>query len=147
MSTTLAAVAANCWLTAASAFDLPPGLLYAMAQVESAMNPRALAHAPNGTVSMGVMQINSSWGETLRGMGIELRDLQDPCANIRVGSWILAQGVRRYGYSWEAIGAYYAGPFDAPGQRWRLKHYHGYANRVLAAWRKLMLTSRSPEHQ
>ena len=45
--------------------------------------------------------------------------------------------MQRYGYSWEAIGAYYAGPFESDRQRWRLKHYHGYANRVLKAWTRL----------
>jgi soluble lytic murein transglycosylase-like protein len=132
-----AELAANCWLAAASAFDLPPGLLYAVAEVESAFNPAAVAHANNGTHSVGVMQINSSWFAKLADLGISERALLDPCTNIRVGGWILAQGVRRYGYSWEAIGAYYAGPFDGARRRWRLQHYHGYANRVLEAWQRL----------
>ena len=132
-----AVVAANCWLAAAGAFNLPPGLLYAVAEVESGLNPAAIAHANNGTRSVGVMQINSSWFDRLASMGISEMDLSDPCTNIRVGSWILAQGVQRYGYSWEAIGAYYAGPFESDRQRWRLKHYHGYANRVLKAWTRL----------
>jgi soluble lytic murein transglycosylase-like protein len=132
-----AAIAANCWLAAAAAFDLPPGLLYAVAEVESAFNPAAVAHANNGTRSVGVMQVNSSWFGRLAELGISEKDLRDPCTNIRAGSWILAQEVRRYGYTWEAIGAYYAGPFDSKGQSWRLRHYHGYANRVLRAWQNL----------
>ena len=139
----VAAVAANCWLAAASAFELPPGLLYAVAEVESAFNPDAVAHAPNGTRSVGVMQINSSWFAKLGEMGVSERSLSDPCTNIKVGAWILAQNVRRYGYSWEAIGAYYAGPFDSPRQKWRLEHYHGYATRVLNAWQRLVDRSES----
>ena len=138
-----AAVTANCWLAVASAFDLPPGLLYAVAQVESSFDPSAVATAGNGSHSVGVMQINSSWFPRLAGFGIAEADLADPCTNIRAGGWILAQTVRRYGYSWEAIGAYYAGPFDAPNQRWRLGHYHAYANRVLLAWEQLIARARS----
>ena len=89
------------------------------------------------------MQINSSWFDRLASMGISETDLSDPCTNIRVGGWILAQGVQRYGYSWEAIGAYYAGPFDSPRQKWRLEHYHGYATRVLNAWQRLVDRSES----
>ena len=133
----LAAVAANCWLATATAFELPAGLLYAIGQVESAFRVDSIAQANDGTHSVGVMQINSSWFPRLEAFGISEADLRDPCTNIHVGGWILAQEVRRYGYSWEAIGAYYAGPFDGPRQRWRLKHYHGYANRVLMAWRQL----------
>lgn len=134
----VATLAANCWLAAATAFDVPPGLLYAIANVESSLNPSALSHAPNGTRSVGLMQINSSWFPKLAALGISESDLRDPCINIRTGAWILAQEVRRYGYSWEAIGAYYAGPFDGPKQRWRLRHYHPYANRVLGAWRQFI---------
>lgn len=137
-----ALVAANCWIAAATAFNLPPALLYAVAEVESGFKPDAIAHAGNGTRSVGVMQINSSWFGRLAELGIREADLQDPCTNIYVGSWILAQGVRRYGHSWEAIGSYYAGPFDLKGQRWRLKHYHGYAGRVIDAWVRLRRRSR-----
>lgn len=133
----VAAVVANCWLATAAAFELPPGLLYAIAEVESSFDPHAVAQANNGTRSVGVMQINSSWFGALEAFGISEVDLRDPCTSIRVGGWILAQEVRRYGPTWEAIGAYFAGPYDGPRQRWRLKHYHGYANRVLRAWAKL----------
>lgn len=139
----VASIAANCWLATAQAFDLPAGLLYAIADVESAFNPSAISHASNGTRSVGVMQINSSWFKVLESMGIAESDLRDPCTNIRVGGWILAQEVRRYGYSWEAIGAYYAGPFDRPQQHWRLKHYHGYANRVLRSWQRFLDRARA----
>jgi soluble lytic murein transglycosylase-like protein len=114
-----------------------------VAQVESSLNPAAVAHANNGTRSVGLMQINSSWFDELQKFGISETSLRDPCTNIRTGAWILSQGVRRYGYSWEAIGAYYAGPFDGPKQRWRIRHYHGYANRVLRAWRELLLRASS----
>ena|SRR5882672_2512691 len=130
-----AASALNCWLAAASTFDIPPGLLYAIAEVESSHRPDAIAHARNGTYSVGLMQINSSWFSSLRDMGIDAQLLYQPCVNVQIGAWILSQQIARYGYSWEAIGAYYAGPYDDESMHWKLRHYRVYARKVLTAWK------------
>lgn len=137
---TAAAVTAaviNCWAAAAHRYDLPVDLLYAIGQVESSHNPLAIAHANNGTRSVGVMQINSSWFAQLEARGIREADLAKPCVNIQVGAWILRQEVERYGYSWEAIGAYYAGPYSEKTKHWKMPHYKEYAGKVFARWRKL----------
>jgi soluble lytic murein transglycosylase-like protein len=140
-----ASVIANCWLAAATAFEpqLPPALLYAVAQTESAFNPRAIEFPRNGTRSIGVMQINSIWFDELAAAGISEAELYDPCVNIRAGAWILSREVKRYGYTWEAIGAYNAGPYDAKSRSWKLKHYRAYASKVLSAWRRLIEASES----
>ena len=81
------------------------------------------------------MQINSSWFDQLEGYGIRETDLANPCINIQVGAWILRQEVDRYGYSWEAIGAYYAGAYTASSRQWKLRHYREYAAKVFSQWR------------
>jgi soluble lytic murein transglycosylase-like protein len=133
----VASVTANCWLAAASMFNIPPALLYAIAEVESSFNPRAVANANNGTYSIGVMQINSTWFPVLESAGITEASLYEPCVSIHVGAWILAQEIERYGYTWEAIGAYYAGPYDERSHRWKVRHYREYASKVLRAWTRL----------
>lgn len=130
-------LAVNCWAAAALRYDLPVDLLYAIGQVESSHNPNAIAHANNGTRSVGIMQINSSWFEQLATMGIHEADLADPCINIQVGAWILRQEVERYGYSWEAIGAYYAGAYTEKNRHWKIRHYEEYASKVFTRWRRL----------
>lgn len=130
--------AENCWVDSAEHFNLPPMLLYAIASVESSHNPQAVAHANNGTRSIGLMQINSSWFPKLAQYGITEGSLYTPCVNIRVGAWILAQEVSRYGYTWEAIGAYYAGPYDAKTKKWKLRHYREYSGKVIARWRSAL---------
>jgi soluble lytic murein transglycosylase-like protein len=137
ITTLLALSAANCWLGASSAFDVPPGLLLAVAQVESAYQVDALALAPNGTHSVGLMQINSSWFPQLRRAGISEEGLYEPCTNINVGAWILSQNIARYGATWEAIGAYYAGPYDAKSHAWKLPLYRQYATKVFRAWKRI----------
>lgn len=139
----IASSIANCWLAAASAFEpnVPPALLYAIAQVETAFDPLAVEFPRNGTRSIGVMQINSIWFDELEAAGISETELYDPCVNIHAGAWILSQEVKRYGYTWEAIGAYNAGPYDAKSRPWKLKYYHAYATKVLRAWRNLMEAS------
>lgn len=54
------------------------------------------------------MQINSVWLPELAKHGISARQLWDPCTNIHVGAWVLAQKVRKLGMTWDAVGAYNA---------------------------------------
>lgn len=57
---------------------------------------------------LGVMQINTQHLERLERYGISERDLFDPCVNIHVGAWILADAVRRHGMTWKAVGVYHS---------------------------------------
>lgn len=118
------AVKAACFDEAATRYQLPSSLLRAISSVESAGNPHALNRNPDGSRDIGHMQINSRWLPKLSQFGITLEQLLDPCTNTHVGAWILAQGIHRLGYSWEAIGAYNA---VAPEKRRR------YAQKVSAA--------------
>ena len=93
-----------CFQEAGVEYSINPQILKAIAKVESNFNPRAVNHNKNGTYDFGVMQINSSWYYTL---GKEWwMTLGDPCSNIKGGARILSGCMKKYGYSWEAIGCY-----------------------------------------
>ena len=99
---------AACFEEAASRYQMPSALLKGISRVESGGNPNALNRNRDGSFDIGHMQINSRWLPKLSLFGISRDQLWDPCTNTLVGAWILAQNVRREGYSWSAIGAYNA---------------------------------------
>ena len=87
------------------------------------MDPHAVNRNTNGSVDVGLMQINSRWFPQLAEMGIQPGDLWVPCINIHVGAWVLAGEVRRFGYNWQAIGAYNAGPAMTVARKQRRMRY------------------------
>jgi soluble lytic murein transglycosylase-like protein len=99
---------ADCFDAAAKYQRVSPTVLRAIAQVESQNNPHAINRNRNGTVDLGVMQINSIHLRELNKYGIHRRDLMNSCKNIYTGAWLLRQKVDRYGNTWKAIGSYHS---------------------------------------
>ncbi len=101
---------ANCWNTAGHYYHVDPYLLFAIAEVESGLNPYAIGYNHDGSRDVGLMQINSSHFPELERKGIdEYRLMAEPCTSIMVGASILSGMIKVYGYNWEAVGAYNAG--------------------------------------
>jgi soluble lytic murein transglycosylase-like protein len=94
---------ADCFSDAAKTHNVREDLLRAIAKVESNYNPEALnaqSHA------LGMMQIHPVNFKSLAKYNITEQDLHNPCTNINVGAWILADFIRQYGRVWRAVGAY-----------------------------------------
>lgn len=98
----------ECFNYAGRVFNVSPILLKSIAKVESSFRQKAVHRNPNGTVDVGIMQINSSW---IREVGWLhwARLKRDACYNIYVGAWILSKCIKRYGYTWRAVSCYNAG--------------------------------------
>lgn len=96
-----------CFEEAGEMYDIVPEILEAIAQVESNNRYDAVNFGnKNRSYDFGLMQINSSWyGKIGKDLWMELGD---PCINIKVGAWILAQCFQQYGYTWKGIGCYNA---------------------------------------
>lgn len=96
---------AFCFQEAGQRYAVSPWLLWAIAKAESNLEPSALHHNSNGTIDVGLMQINSIWADQL---GKTWNHLGDPCTNVMAGAWILSQCIQDYGYTWKAVGCYHS---------------------------------------
>jgi soluble lytic murein transglycosylase-like protein len=113
---------AFCYEQAGAEYGLAPEILQSISSTESGNKPYAVHYNSDGTFDVGLMQINSSWEKSV---GKELWSrLFDPCTNVRMGAWILARCVKRYGYGWKAVGCYHS---STPSKR------DGYAKKVAHA--------------
>lgn len=97
---------AFCFEQAARQHQVPAALLWAIAKVESNFDPQALYRNPDGSVDIGVMQVNSRWQQSF---APEIWNaLDQPCTNVEVGAQILSDCLQRLGYTWQGIGCYNA---------------------------------------
>lgn len=120
----------GCWDSAGKTYGVDPWLLMAVAKVESSFNAHAINKNKNNSYDIGMMQINSFWLPTLGKYGISSRDLLNPCTSVFVGSWIMAQNIRKFGYNQDGIGAY-----NSPGN---ITIRRRYAQAVYKAYNKIV---------
>ena len=97
---------AFCFQEAGEAYGVSPSLLEAIMVVESQGDPGAINYNTDGSYDFGLMQINSSWAKP---WGLEIWiTLGDPCANVYAGAYVLADCIKQYGQTWDAVGCYNA---------------------------------------
>lgn len=99
---------ADCWGDVEARYAVSRYLLLAVAQHESGLQAGAVNRNLDGSYDIGLMQINSRWLPILKTHGIGKAELKDPCTNLNVGAWILANNFAIYGNNWRAVGAYNA---------------------------------------
>lgn len=102
---------ASCWLEAGQQYRVETALLKAIAWQESRGYPNAVGKLlPDGNVALGLMQINTIHLPALARYGIRREHLFEACTSQKVGAWVLADCIKRFGSTWKAVGCYYAGP-------------------------------------
>jgi hypothetical protein len=140
----------HCFDQAAHRYGVSSSLLRAIARVESSMNPAAVnaSHVERtGTRDLGLMQVNTSHLRSLAAYGIdERRLLDDPCTNVHVGAWILADTLARHGDGWEAVGAYNAACSQLKGDACQAAR-RTYAWKVHRALQQELQTRSAPSAQ
>lgn len=96
-------------MTAAAEFHtVNPWILKAILKVESDFDPRAVNRNANGTIDVGMAQINSIHFAKLKRWGIAPADLMDGCVATYVAAWHLANQIRTHGNTWFGIASYHS---------------------------------------
>ncbi|WP_425953159.1 lytic transglycosylase domain-containing protein [Ralstonia pseudosolanacearum] len=118
LATFLLAVASSqasafCFKEAADRYKVDEALLRAIAKTENAaFNPNLVIKSEDGWEFMGLMMVSSIWLPELKKFGIDRQRLLDPCVNVNVGAWVLADAIHRFGFTWKAVGAYNTGKYS-----------------------------------
>ena len=99
---------ARCILDAAQFHGVNPWLLRAILKVESDFNPQAVNRNANGTVDVGMAQINSIHFSELAAWGVAPASLLDGCVASYVAAWHLARQIRRHGNTWFGVASYHS---------------------------------------
>ncbi len=104
----------SCLLAAANLYQLPPGVLVILLNVEAGSLGKVSQNA-NKTVDIGPMQVNDSWigkiaAHWRASAGATFFALRDNfCANIEGGAWILRQAIdEAHGDFWEGVALYHS---------------------------------------
>lgn len=99
---------AGCIAQAATAFQVDPIALELIREVEGGQ-PGTASRNDNGSVDLGVMQVNSWWLPRLEALGITRDELQnDTCINVSVAAWIYVQEFAQSGDMARAVAAYHS---------------------------------------
>ena len=91
---------------AAQTYSVPYELLYAIAKVESNLNPHAIHVNRNGSIDVGLMQINSYWIEKYN---LKKEWLYSPYYNAMWGAYILRLCINKFRYTWRAVDCFNKG--------------------------------------
>jgi soluble lytic murein transglycosylase-like protein len=98
----------DCVTAAAGYHQVNPWVLRAIIKVESNFNAGAVNKNRNGTVDVGIAQINSMHFKELARYGVGPGDLMNACTSSYIAAWHLRKQINRYGNTWFAVGAYHS---------------------------------------
>jgi soluble lytic murein transglycosylase-like protein len=98
----------RCIAVAAKYHKVNHAVLSAILKVESSYNPGAVNRNADGSVDVGIGQMNSIHFKELATHGITPTDLMDPCVGSYVAAWHLGRQIQLHGNTWFAIGAYHS---------------------------------------
>ncbi len=102
----LSQASTNYFEEAGEYYRIDPKILYSIAKKESNFNPNAINRNSNGSVDIGIMQINSSHLKEIEKFGFKKEHLFNPKINIYAGAWLLKRCFNKHGVSKDGITCY-----------------------------------------
>ena len=117
----------ECINQAAIRYHVPATMIISILKTEGGKVGFARSNT-NSSFDYGPMQINSIWLKQLSNYGITAKQLQyDACTNVKVGAWILAQGIAQSPSLWQGVGNYHSRT-SAKNKRYRTNVSNFYNN-------------------
>lgn len=98
----------GCFWGAVNYHSVNPHVLWAILRVESKFNPLAIRKNTNGTLDVGMGQMNSVHFTRLARYGIAPADLLNGCVATYVAAWHIAGLMSAHGNTWEGIARYHS---------------------------------------
>ncbi|TKU26100.1 transglycosylase SLT domain-containing protein [Citrobacter sp. wls826] len=127
----------DCFEMAGNDYNIDPDLLRAIAWKESKLKPEVIGYNQTTGYGSGLMQIDSQHFNELNLYGITPEMLlSDPCLNIYTGAYYLAVAFKKFGITWNAVGAYNAGFSPSSIQEERRKSYAKDVRRIYSFLKK-----------
>jgi soluble lytic murein transglycosylase-like protein len=108
-STLFASEAERCIVPASQFHGVNAFILRAILRVESGLKSGAIGKNGNGTVDVGIGQMNSMHFPALAKFGVGPEELKNACIGTYVAAWQLKKGMTAHGNTWEAIARYHSG--------------------------------------
>lgn len=98
----------ECINQSAVTYHVPAKLIISVLRTEGGKQGSAILNR-NGTYDYGPMQINSRWLKELKYYGYDANILQNnPCLNVKIGTWILGKSIAAGKTLWYGIGNYHS---------------------------------------
>ena len=101
-------VAEQCIFPAAQYHTVNQYLLRAILRVESGLSPTSVGRNANGSIDVGIGQMNSMHFPMLAKYGIAPSHLKDACVGTYVAAWHLRKMMDKYGNTWFGVAAYHS---------------------------------------
>lgn len=99
----------RCILPASVFHIINPNILRAILKVESNLKPGAIGKNDNGSIDVGIGQMNSMHFKELAKHGIAPDQLKDACVGTYVAAWHLRKSIVKFGNTWFAVASYHSG--------------------------------------
>ncbi|EQA1624764.1 transglycosylase SLT domain-containing protein [Enterobacter asburiae] len=125
----------DCFDMAGRDYHIDPDLLRTISWNESNFRTDVKGYNPFSGFGSGLMQVDSQHFNELAHYGIKPEHLiSDPCMNIYTGAYYLAIAFKKWGVSWQAVGAYNAG-FRKTEEQAQRRYF--YARKIEATYRAM----------
>lgn len=128
---------ADCFDNAGQYYRIDPDYLRAIAWQESRFKTNAVNKNYDGSLDIGIMQINTKTLNSIKKEYPSLtkeRLLNEPCLNIFVGSMLLKRNFDMYGRKWISVGMYNAGMRNKDHI---IKNRYNYASKIFSHYNNI----------